>query len=120
LTSRIECTDPAIAPLLYGDVTIPKGESRTFNVYVSDINMNTLIADTTIDVKQVTGAKGALTSPTPITLPDVLSQGPTVFQVRLLNNISDTTPQIGDFYVEVIWKGLKTQIYYPGAITLAP
>lgn len=118
LTSRIECTDSTISPLLYGDVTIPNGESRTFWVYVSDFNMNTLINGTTIDVKQLTGAKGALTTPTPITLADVLSEGPTAFPVKLRNDITGTTDQSGDFYVEVTWKGIKYDIYYPGSITL--
>jgi hypothetical protein len=120
LTSRIECTDSTISPLLYGNVSIPKGQSRTFNVYVSDFNMNTLIKGTTIDVKRPTGTKGTLMAPSTITLPDVLSYGPTFFTVRLLNDITDSTPQFGDFYVEVNWKGIKTDIYYPGTITLAP
>jgi hypothetical protein len=121
-TSRIECTDGTISPLLYGDVVIPIGQSRTFNVYVSDINMNPLIAGTTIDAKLLQGSKGTLITPTPVTLLDTPPSlaGPTMITVRVKNEITEKSVQFGDFGVEIGGAVPKTTIYYPGTITLCP
>jgi hypothetical protein len=121
-TSRIECTDGAIVPLLYGNVVIPFGQSRTFKVYVSDINMNPLIAGTTIDAKLLQGSKGTLITPTPITLLDTPPSlaGPTTITVKVKNEITEKSVQFGDFGVDIAGAVPKTAIYYPGTITLCP
>ncbi len=119
-TSRIECSDNTVCTGLFDPVDIPKGSTEEFTVYVSDINMNTLIGGTTIDVALFTGSKGTLITPTPITLPDKLSTGPSIFTLRLRNTITDATAQSGDFYVKIVWKGIEYRMYYPGSINLLP
>ena len=117
LTSRIECTDGTIAPLLYGDVTILKGATTIFYVYASDVNMNTMVSGTSISVATT---KGTLSGVTSYTTPDVLSYGPTILTVYLKNEITETTAQTAILSANIVWKGVTTTIFYPGTITLTP
>lgn len=125
-TSRIECVSGsycnAVVPAPLGvlaDITIPKGKSQTFDVYVSDINMNTLVSGTSINISLATGSKGTLVTPPSTTLPDVFSTGPTRIRITLLNQITETTDQTAYIQCSVTWGGSTYVFMYPGAITLS-
>jgi hypothetical protein len=119
-TSRIECAGGSYCSGVFGNVTIPYGAFQTFDVYVSDINMNTLVSGSQINIGLSTGSKGTLIAPTmPITLPDVFSTGPSIIRVTLANQITETTNQYAYLQCEVTWGGSKYLFIYPGTITLS-
>lgn len=107
------------------NISISNGATEGFDIVVSDINMNTLIAGTTISCTPTVATGGAVSvlGKTSKTLIDELSTGPTVMHITLTN--STTAPQAGSYRVDlscdITWKGMPPYtISYPGSITLDP
>lgn len=128
LTSRIECIDLACATPT-SNITIANGSSALFKVYVSDINMNTIMPGSSIDVKlnpTTTGVTPTVIEGTPFAVGDGLSYGPTELTVRLSNGGGLTSNASPTLKAEITWPGactsppLKTGVYYPGTITFTP
>lgn len=101
-TSRIE--NDLAPPAQFNDVTIAPGADRDFYVYVSDINMNRLIAGTSITVSTTAGSLDVLPT-NPFTTIDGIG-GPTVLIATLKNDIAGS---------ENIFPTLRASINYPGA-----
>lgn len=105
-------------------VSIPKGSSAVFYVFVSDINLNALISGTKISLAaDQTDAKiTPLSGPDPYTLADGLSFGPTILQYSVMNNnagVAKTT----NLTATIDWPGNcgragKSSVVYSGTVTL--
>lgn len=108
----------------FGTVSIPKGASRTFYVYVSDRNLNSPIGGTGISAAaSATEAAVALVYGSD-TVVDYLSTGPWVAGFRVTNNNTGTTPVTTTLEATISWTGKCASqdltISYPGTITLLP
>ncbi len=119
-TSRIEDSAGGTPPII-----IPSNGTETFNVYVSDINMNPTAASTTITAETTNGTVKVLGSGR---LGDSIGMGgPAVFQLELTSNNTGTVPIPANLTATITWTGsspcnipAETILTYPGTITLAP
>jgi|GEM_PF-755748 len=115
-TSRIRTTAGGS-----GNINIPVGGTETFDVYVSDINLNSLIGGTTVAVSTTNGTL-AVFGGSP--LPDGVFTGPAVFFATLTNGNTSGSAQIATLSAKVTWPSacgtVIVEYVYPGIITLDP
>lgn len=111
-----------------GPILLSAGSSTTFSVYVSDVNMNSLIQGTSISA-DMTGFIDFTTSPYEVslvsgapTLADGLSFGPTVLEYRVTNTQVSPPDETGILTATINWPGAcgasTTNVSYPSGITL--
>ncbi|GBE06798.1 hypothetical protein BMS3Abin10_02455 [bacterium BMS3Abin10] len=89
--------------------------SITFNVMVSDINLNPLISGSTV---AVSASVGTLTGITSYTFPDTIGAGPVEFGFMLEDaNPGDTdAAEITAITVKVTWKGIESTVLITGTV----
>jgi hypothetical protein len=114
-TSRIELSTGGTPA-----VPIAKNATATFNVYLSDINMNTLAAGTSVTAKATNGTVSVLGSGT---VGDGISlTGPAAIQVQLTSNNTGTVSVPSILSATITSPGScgasELTVTYPGAITL--
>jgi len=118
-TSRIQSISS-----IFSDVTITAGESEIFDVYVSDINMNTPIAGTTISLAADDPAAKITLIGGSETLGDALSTGPSVLTYVVKNDTTSAKPISLRLLATYNWPGtcgtIRSTISYAGAVTLLP
>jgi len=107
-----------------GAVTIARGSSETFYVYVSDVNMNALIAGTKIAATSSKSEAVVAFVGGSETLADALSTGPAIVAYTVTNN-NTSSPAVSvlpSLSATIDWPGtcgtVKVTISYPGSITL--
>jgi len=107
-----------------GAVSIPAGGSEVFNVYVSDINMNTPIAGTKISLTSDESAAKLTWIGGSESVIDALSTGPSVVTYTVKNTSTSAVPVYPTLLATYDWPGtcgsIKTTISYPGLVTLQP
>jgi hypothetical protein len=115
-TSRIEGPAPA--------VTLAPGSSAIFDVYVSDINMNTPIAGTKVSLTSDESAAKITLVGGSETVIDALSTGPSVVSYTVKNTSTSPEPILPTLLATYDWPGqcgaIKTTIGFAGSITLLP
>ena len=112
-----------------GPILLSAGESEVFTVYVSDINMNSLMPGTKISADMTGFIEFFTTPPYRVdlvagsdVLADGLSFGPTVLQYRVTNTQLGPPDETGTLTVAIDWPGscgsATTKVSYPSGITL--
>lgn len=105
-------------------VSILRGGSRDFYVFVSDINMNALIAGTKVSlISDKSEAKITYLGGDPQTLADGLSFGPAILQYRVTNNNTSAGSVFPTLTATIDWLGncgraSTPTTFYRGTITL--
>jgi hypothetical protein len=117
-TSRIESATTGT-----NSISIPRGSSATFYVYVSDINMNAPIGGTVISLK-ADDSSAVITALSGETILDQLPAGPAVIAYRIKNNLAATASSVvPNITAEISWPGTcagtqKYTLSFEGTVTL--
>lgn len=107
-----------------GSLSIPKGSSRIFYVFVADRNLNAPIGGTSISASATASEAQVELALGSESIPDHLSYGPWVVGYRVTNNNSGTAAVTTSLQATISWPGTcgsqDLTIFYPGTITLDP
>jgi hypothetical protein len=108
-----------------GNISIPAASGTAdFYVYVSDINMNALIAGTKVSMSSSNSKATVTLVGGSDTLADGLSFGPAILTYRVTNTNTTGIPETTTLSALIDWPGpcgaasTKYTILYPGTVTL--